>query len=116
MSDFLFVILIFISMIRYLTSLLLSVTANELKLDMFRENNSPELLEQMGLRKKQANFSKEEDHMIKSLQKEHGNKWTLIARLTTETTDTERKADDVRCRWNQLHKYEAQSSETLGHK
>jgi hypothetical protein len=94
---------------------LFSVAANQLKLDMFQENNSPELLEQVGLRKKQF-FSDEEDHMIKSLQKEHGNKWTLIARLTTETTDTERKADDVRCRWNQLHKYEAQSSETLGHK
>ena len=68
---------------RYLTSLLLSVTANKINRDLFRMENSAERIAEVGLRKKQASraiFSEAGDRMIVSLQAEHGNNFALIAK------------------------------------
>jgi hypothetical protein len=96
-------------MIRYLTSLLLSVTANKLKRDLFRKRNSTDVIAATGVRQKHAirsNFSKAGDSMILSLKAELGKKWGAITAHLNETIETEWSADQVRHRFNQLEKEE----------
>ena len=94
-------------MIRYLTSLLLSVTANKFRLDLFQKTNSRERIEQVGIRKAYApwaTFSEEEDRMIISLQVELGNQWTRISDRVNETLGTDWSNDQVMHRFLQLEK------------
>ena len=103
-------------MIRYLTSLLLSATANKLKRDLFRKRNSAERIAEVGLRKKQAsraNFSEAEDRMIVSLQAEHGNNFALIAKRVNEKFETNWSNITVRDRFLQLEKEEKEGGRKL---
>ena len=94
---------------RYLTSFLLSVTANKINRDLFRMENSAERIAEVGLRKKQASraiFSEAGDRMIVSLQAEHGNNFALIAKRVNEKFETNWRNTIVRHRFLQLEKEE----------
>ena len=96
---------IVIAMIRYLTSLLLSVTANKLQLALYRETNSREVVAEVGIRQMhapRADFSKEEDLNIISLQAELGNQWTVIAERVNEAFGTDWSNVRVRDRFLQM--------------
>ena len=115
-SNLLFMIPIFLSMNRYLTSLLLSVTANKINRDLFRMENSTERIVEVGLRKKQASraiFSEAGDRMIVSLQAEHGNNFALIAKRVNEKFETNWSNTIVRHRFNQLEKEEKEGGRKL---
>ena len=109
-------ILIFLSMNRYLTSLLLSVTANKINRDLFRMENSTERIAEVGLRKVPASraiFSEAGDRMIVSLQAEHGKNFALIAKRINETFETNYSNDVVRKRFKQLEKEEKDGGRKL---
>ena len=101
---------------RYLTSFLLSVTANKINRDLFRMENSTERIVEVGLRKKQASraiFSEAGDRMIVSLQAEHGNNFALIAKRVNEKFETNWSNNIVRHRFNQLEKEEKEGGRKL---
>ena len=101
---------------RYLTSFLLSVTANKINRDLFRMENSAERIAEVGLRKKQASraiFSEAGDRMIVSLQAEHGNNFALIAKRVNETFETNYSNNIVRNRFKQLEKEEKDGGSKL---
>jgi hypothetical protein len=77
----------------------------------FRKNNTLEQLEQMGLRTMYAprsTFSEEDDRILISLQEEHGNKWTYIADVMNEMTETEWSRSQLSNRFYQLEIYKKQ--------
>ena len=92
-------------MIRYLTSLLLSVTANKLQLALFKERNSRDVIAKIGLMQEyatRARFSEKEDRMIKSLQAELGNQWTVIVDRINKTFGTDWSNNQVKRRFRQM--------------
>ena len=87
---------IFLSMNRYLTSLLLSVTANKINRDLFRMENSAERIAEVGLRQvpaPRAIFSEAEDRMIISLQVEFKNRWKPIAERVNRIPSIRKRRD-----------------------
>ena len=72
---------------------------------MFKSDNSPEMIERIGLRNKQSTrsiVSEEEDRLIVSFQKVHGNKWKLITMLMADMIDTKLSSAQVQQRFIQL--------------
>jgi len=72
---------------------------------MFREEQSPEFMAEIGLRnihKPRANFSEEEICLIVSLQKELGNRWVAIADRLNEICKTNWSGAQVQQRFIQL--------------